>query len=113
MAYEDLTPEQQTMLDEWLTLVRPMLGELGRLVYRFSVAQDAYNSHVGDIFALLAGSDEVPNASGLAGAATVLKSEMVTVLTDAADLVTTFDTDEKRQLMTKFAGAASLIVPQG
>ncbi len=109
MAYTDLTTEQQTQLQDWLTIVRPMMGELARLNNQFRVAKDAHASHVGAILALLVGSDEVPNETGLAGATAVTVAELAGILTDANAILTTYDTDAKRQVISKFAGAGNML----
>lgn len=109
MAYADLTQEQRTELQDWLTIVRPMMGELARVNNHFRVAKTAHSSHVGAILAELAGSDEIPNTSGLQGATAITSDELTVILADANAILTAYDTEPKRQLMAKFAGAANLI----
>lgn len=109
MAYADLTTEQKAELQEWLSVVRPMMGELARINNHFQVAKDAHASHVGDILGELVDADDIPNTSGLSGATAVSKAELGVILTDANAILTTYDTDAKRQMYTKFAGAANLL----
>ena len=109
MAYVDLTTEQQTQLDDWLTVVRPMMGEQGRLHNHLRVAKDAHTSHISAILAELAGPDEIPNATGLTGATAITKDELTAILVDANAVLATYDTDAKRQLAGKFAGAGNML----
>ncbi len=109
MAHADLTPEQKTQLQEWLQVVRPLQGEMARMLQRMQVAKDAHASHVGAILAELASDDVIPNESGLAGATAITKANLTTILVDLNTVLTDYDTDEKRQLWTKFCGAVNMI----
>ena len=109
MAYADLTTEQQTQLQGWLSIVRPMMGEQGRLHNHLRVAKDAHTSHVAAILTELAGADEIPNASGLTGATAISKDELTAILSDANAVLQAYDTDAKRQLAGKFAGAGNML----
>lgn len=109
MAYADLTSEQQQQLQDWLTVVRPMMGELARLVNHLKAAKTAYTGHISAILALLADVDSINNESGLTGATVVLKAEVDEVITDANALILTHDTVAKRELRDKFCGAANTL----
>ena len=113
MAYSDLTTDQKKHLQDWLQLVRPIQGEVARAVARalnhMGAAQTAHDSHVGDVLALLASGDVIPNESGLAGAIDVDKSELTAILSLLSGMLTTYDTPANRELWTKFCGADNLI----
>lgn len=109
MAYTDLTADQKRELQDWMQILRPMMGEFSRLCNHFEVAKDAHTAFVGDILVLLAPGDVVPNQSGLAGATDVTKTEISVALVDANAVLTAHNTAAKRQLLTKFAGAANLL----
>lgn len=109
MAYIDLTADQKKQLQDWLQLIRPIQGETGRALNHMAAAKTAYDSHVGDVLALLASGDNVPNESGLAGAIDVDKSELTAILAMLNSMLTTYDTPANRELWTKFCGAGNLI----
>jgi len=109
MAYADLTTEQKTQLNDWLSIVRPMLGELGRLCNHFEIAKDAHASHISAILGELSGTDIIPNTSGLAGATSITKNQLVEILTDAIAIITANNTSAKRQLYGLFAGAINML----
>ena len=109
MAYIDLTAQQQTQLQDWLTIVRPMQGELARLCNHLQVAKDAHTATIGVILGELIDADEIPNATGLAGATAVSKAELTEILVDANAILAAYNTAAKRQLTTKFAGPANML----
>ncbi len=109
MAYSDLTTDQQKQIQDWMQLVRPIQGEIARLLHHVGAAKTAYDSHVGDILALLAGTDEIPNESGLAGAVGMDKSELTTILLLMSGMLTTYETPANRELWTRSCGAGNLI----
>lgn len=109
MAYTDLTPQEKQELQDWLQFVRPIQGELAKALNHLEAAKNAHASHVAAILAELADVDSIPNESGLAGATSLLKSELSTILTQANTLLVNYDTPANRQLWTKFCGAENLI----
>ena len=109
MAYADLTTEQKSVLDEWLNQLRATMGELARVNNHLEVADDAYNGQTSAILNELQGSDLVPNAGGLAGAQSLTKDEVVTMVSYAQGILTNYNTSGHRQNFGKAAGSANLI----
>lgn len=109
MAYADLTAGQKQQLQDWLQLVRPIQGEVAKVLNHMAAAKTAYDSHVSTILAPLIDADAVPNESGLAGAVDVTKAELTTILTLLNAVLTTYNTTANRELWTKFCGAENLI----
>lgn len=109
MAYAELTADQKQQLQDWLQLVRPIQGEVAKVLNHMGAAKTAYDSHVGAVLALLVDGDAVPNESGLAGAIDVTKAELTTILALLNSVLTTYDTTANRELWTKFCGAGNLI----
>ena len=110
MAYADLTAEQKANLQDWLTsLLRPWAGEQARVNNHGDVANTGYNAMASAILAELAGSDEIPNESGLAGAASLTKDEVVSIVSHVQNILTNYNTTAHRQLWAKAAGTQNLI----
>lgn len=109
MAYADLTAEQKSQLQDWLKIVRPMMGELGCLCNHLEVAKDAHTSHISAILGELVDADEIPDAAGYPGATPVTKAQLAEVLGDGNTILATNNTDTKRQLYGQFAGAKNML----
>ena len=109
MAYADLTMEQKGVLDEWLNNLRATMGELARVNNHLEVANDVYNGQTLAILGELAGGDDIPNAGGLAGAQSLTKDEVVTMVSYAQGVLTNYNTAGHRQNFGKAAGGANLI----
>lgn len=108
-AFVDLTPEQQVILQHYVDqLVRPAMGELGRFGVRLEAVNDDYVAQSSAILALLDPGEEIPNGSGLAGAAILNEADVVT-LTSYVQGVLAFNTATHRQNMAKAAGAENTI----
>lgn len=75
MAYADLTAEQKSILDGWTNMLRATVGEFCRAGNHIEVLTTDYVGQVLTILNLLDGSDAIPNASGLAGSASLTKDQ--------------------------------------
>jgi hypothetical protein len=117
MAYADLTTEQKESVQAMCQLVRPLSGELGRLLEKFQAVASYYTGNVETILTELQSSDVVPNASGLAGAQDVTKAELVSIVGYFLTLCATpeassgsYNTDYHRALYAKACGPTNLLV---
>ena len=108
MAYVDLTTEQQNSLQAWLAILRAAGGELARLNNHGSVLATEYAAVTSAILGELADGDIIPNVSGLAGAESLTKLE-ITTLIGYMQTAQSLDTATHRQLIAKAAGEANLI----
>ena len=117
MAYADLTTEQKESVQALCQTVRPLSGELGRLLEKFQAVVAYYTGNVETILGELQSSDVVPNLSGLAGAQGLTKEQLVNLIgymitssatADAA--VGSYNTNYHRALYAKACGPQNLIV---
>jgi len=69
----------------------------------------AWDSQLSVLFNKLAAGDEIPNGSGLAGASTLTKSQITSLLTDLAAILTTYDTQPQRDKYIEVIGAPNMI----
>jgi len=117
MAYADLTTEQKDSVDALGVLVRALSGELARLLEKFQAAVAYYTGNVETILGTLDGSDVIPNTSGLTGAQSMTKTELVALLGYMIALSATAEgasgsanTDYHRALYAKACGPGNMIV---
>lgn len=80
MAYADLTTEQKESVQAMCQLVRPLAGELARLLEKFQAVVSGYVGNVETILGDLQSSDAIPNESGLAGAQSLTKEQLVNLI---------------------------------
>jgi type III secretory pathway component EscT len=80
MAYADLTTEQKASIQALSQLVRPLAGELGRLLEKFQAVVSYYSGNVETMLAELQSSDLIPNESGLTGAQDLTKEQFVNLV---------------------------------
>lgn len=109
MAYEDLTPEEQKQIDDFLGLLRPLAGEFARFHNHVAAAQAIYDADTNTIMSKLKANDNIPNKSGLAASAAVTVSEIKSLLSQFKVLKSTNDNATARETWAKFAGAGNLI----
>lgn len=108
-TYTELDPADRAVLDAFVNQFRAGEGELARLLRRLGVLKDDYAVQVGAIVATLDAGALIPNAGGLAGAGAVSKEELGAAATDLNAILTTYDTDAKRQEYVKFAGPQNVL----
>lgn len=108
MAYNDLTAEQQNVLGEYVRLLRAWSGEQARTNNHGEALNDDY-SQVQAILDLLANEDLISDGSGLAGAATLTKAEVISITAHMQGILTNYNTAGHRQLWAKAAGPGNLI----
>ena len=80
MAYAELTSEQKESVQALCQLVRPLSGELARLLEKCQAVVSYYSGNVETILGELQGSDAIPNESGLAGAQALTKEQFVNLI---------------------------------
>lgn len=117
MAYADLTVEQKASVQAMCQLVRPLSGELGRLLEKFQAVVSYYSGNVETILGELQASDDVPNESGLAGAQDLTKEQLVNLVGYMITMSATpdgsagsYNTNYHRALYAKACGPGNLIV---
>lgn len=115
-TYAELTTEQQNILQNMTNLCRSWCGEQGRANNHAGAINDDYNAQTVTILALLDAGEVIPQTSGLAGAASLTKEEVVTlvshiqnILSDMSTHTGGFNTTGLRQAWTKATGAGNMI----
>ncbi len=116
VAYASLTPEQQNILQDMINLCRAWAGEQARANNHADAINTTYNAQVVTILSSLNVGEVVPNTSGLAGAASLTKEQVTTlvshvqnILADMSTHTSGFNTSALRQVWATAAGAANLI----
>ena len=110
MAYTDLTPEQQGIVDQHQVSLRAAAGTLSRLLTNMQAVDDFYNAEASAVLALLLGADEIPNPGGLDQAAPLTKDETISIQADFQNILTTYDTAARRQNYSRAAGIAAIVI---
>lgn len=115
-TYADLTTEQQNILQDMINLCRAWAGEQARVNNHGEAINTAYNAQVSTILGLVDGAEVIPNVSGLGGAASLTKNEVITLVshiqniqTDMSSHTNGFNTEALRQVWSMAAGAVNLI----
>lgn len=108
MAWADLSPEEQGIVGEYTRLIRAWCGEQARTNNHGQALNSDY-AQVQAIFAKLQDSDLIADGSGLAGAATLTKAEVVSLTAQSQGILATYDTAGVRQAFAKAAGPGNLI----
>jgi hypothetical protein len=109
-TYNSLTQEQKNILGALATQTRAFAGVLARANTIAEVLVDDWNAQVSAIVSSLDPGEVIPNTSGLAGAASVTKEEIVNLFdTSLTNLLATYNTATARQLYVKLAGPSNVI----
>lgn len=109
-TYDSLTPEQKDILGALTTQLRAFVGGFAKTNTRAEVLVDDWNAQVSAIVASLDAGEIIPNVSGLAGAASVTKEEVTSIMaTSLANLLATYNTATARELYVKLAGPGNVI----
>jgi len=117
MSYVDLTTEQKASVQAMCQLVRPLSGELGRLLEKFQAVVAYYSGNVETILGELQSSDVVPNTSGLTGAQDLTKEQLANLVgyflvmcATPDNSVGSYNTNYHRALYAKACGPNNLLV---
>lgn len=109
-TYASLGQEDKAVVDNFTNILRAACGECARLMNHLTALQN--DSNAVTIFNTIDSTESVPNMSGLAGADSMLKSELVTIyqeLIGGGTSLLTKNTTANRNLWTKAAGIANMI----
>ena len=110
--WTDLTAAEQTLILDWMNqLLRPVSGELARVLYHFDLVKAAYTgpADIAGIVATLDANAVIPNTSGLSGAVDVTKAQLDPVLTALAALLTNYYTAADLERYVALAGASNVL----
>lgn len=116
MAYADLSQAEKDSVQALCQTVRPLSGEWARVLEKFQAVVSYYSGNVEAILSELAGSDVIPNTSGLVGAQDFTKEQLVNlvgymiVASATADGSSgSYNTNYHRALYAKAVGPDNLI----
>lgn len=110
MVWNELTAEQQKAISLWMNqLFRPATGEWARLLAELEIIKVAYQATAQEALALLDATAEIPNTSGLAGAVSVTKEDLMALLIEFNSLLMAHNTEQDRELYVKLAGAVNVL----
>jgi len=108
MSYIDLTAEQKAVLTDYVRNLRAWCGEQAR-TNNHGEALDTGYQNMTAIFAALGDSELIPDESGLGGAQTLTKAEVVTLTSHNQGVQSNYNTANHRLLWAKAAGSTNLI----
>ena len=108
-AYDALTPENQAILQAFTNLVRGWSGEQARVNNHGAAIDVDYVARVIDILNSFSSDDFIPNTSGLSGAASLSRADLVSIAAHIEGVQTNYNTVNHRVLWDKAAGTINLI----
>lgn len=103
-TYNNLTAEQKKNLKDFSTVVRPLAGQIGKLMLTFKDAILTYNAIIKPIIDSLDAGEIIPNETGLSGAQPVDKQILVDFINAISQVESGFNTDANRSDWIKLAG---------
>ena len=115
-TYASLTQEEKDLLKSYTNFIRAWAGEQARTNNHASASNDDWNAQISTIVNSLDPGEIIPNESGLDGAASLTKEEVISltshtenILTDMSTHTSGFNTAALRQLWTKATGSPNMI----
>jgi hypothetical protein len=105
--YSELPTADKAIVNNAANLIRAGCGELARIFNHVKAIADDANA-VALVTSIDAG-DTIPNASGLAGADDLTRTELVAAYTLLNTIRTTYDTSQNRAAMSKAAGINAML----
>jgi hypothetical protein len=109
MAYTDLTPEQKTVLHEYVRMVRAWAGEQARTNNHALAISDDYTAQVQAIVAQCGANDVIVDGSGLAGVGQLTKTQLGYITGQLQAVLLNYNTVAQRQLWVIACGPGNLI----
>ena len=109
-TWAELTTEQQSTFSAWMDqLLRPVAGEISRVLYHLNVTKVAYAATAADIYTLLDAGAIIPNTGGLSGAIPITKTQLGPMLAALNSLLADYYTQEDQELYVKLAGGPNVL----
>ena len=109
MAWADLSAEEKAVVTDFVRLARAWAGEQARTSNHSDALNTAYNATVTTLLGEIGESELIPDGSGLGGAVTLTRAEVVTLVSHMQGILTDYNTSGHRQLWSKAAGPGNLI----
>lgn len=106
-----LTAEEQTSLLAWVNACRTFAGEMARLNNHLDAVNTEYNgpqNNTNGYMSKLAGSDVIPNTSGLVDAEPITKDQLISVIAYFQGVLN-YNSTAHRQNLARLCGEHNLI----
>ncbi len=110
--WNELSTEDQSLISNWMDqLLRPVAGEIARVLYHLELVKAAYTgpAAIDAVVATLDSDAVIPNSSGLSGAVDISKSDLSPILVDMNTLLTDFYEEADLERYVALAGASNVI----
>jgi len=108
MTFADLTAEQQSVLSDYVRLMRAWCGEQAR-TNNHADALNAQYAQVQTILGELQPDDVVTDGSGLSGAMALTVGEIMSMTAQMQGILAAYNSEGLRQAWAKAAGPSNLI----
>lgn len=108
-TYDSLTSEHKAILADYVNNLRAWCGEQARANNHADASETAYRSFVSVLLDSLDGTEIIPNDSGLSGAQSLTKDEIITLISHQQNILSGFNLSTFRQAWAKATGSSNLI----
>lgn len=109
MAWEDLSSEEQGIVQEYVRQQRAIVGEFARVLSAVDDMKVKNDAIVADILNGLDGGLVIPDQSGLSGVSPLTVSDVQTMSGNFETVLATYRTPQARQIYVRFAGLTNTI----
>lgn len=107
--FTDLTAEQQRALSNYATMLRPLAGEMARIMNRMEATVLAYEVSVRETLETLEPDSVITDGTSLAGAVPLNRTDFETITGYCAHVLELFNDAERKQQLCRACGAANMI----
>lgn len=110
MQWDELAAEQKQTFSAWMDqMLRPVAGELSRVLYHLNVTKAAYSATAAVIYGVLDNDAVIPNTGGLSGAIPLTKAQLQPMLLALNDLLADYYAEADQELYVTLAGGPNVI----
>ena len=105
MKWEELTPDQQKLIQDYEQDERSFAGTMQKLCNTAITLNVRHAAGVGPVLAQLDQDTAIPTKSGLAGISLVTPTELNSLITDFKLLLSSLNSQQQQEIRAKLAGA--------
>jgi hypothetical protein len=106
-AYDSLSAEDKAVIDNFTNVMRSTAGEVARVFNHMAAIAEDVNAV--SIFVSLDADEIIPNRSGLAGADSMTKAQLLAVFNNFGTMETVNNTTSAREVWTQMCGIVNMI----
>ena len=106
-TFTELTPDQQTATLAFMAAFRPLMGQAARLFNAIQGLENAWNANVSAAVTSLDAGTTIPDQTGLAGAQSLQREDLIGTMADLATALSTFNTAVNIAVYIRAAGLAN------